>query len=145
MMNDEGGAPNPPSPNPPAAVPPAAAPDAAAVRAARLAAVNTAMGIGTGGHVGGGAKAVDSSLDYAVALVERYLGADAATTPEPILQEAITRIVGHGLQSQTAAVTQDTIGPRSTSSPDDRRGLLKRSGAESLLSPWKTRRAGVVE
>lgn len=120
--------------------PPAAAPDPVALRAARLAAVRTALTDQSS------ATASDASLDAAVEMVERYLGAaDAATCPEPIKREAIIRIVGHGLQSRTAAVTQDTIGPRAISYPDDRRGLLKRSGAESILSPYKTRGAGIIE
>jgi len=126
------------------------APDpAAALRAARLVAVKIALGQATGvahSAMQNTEAATEKMLDTAVEMVTRYLGAaDAAACPESIKQEAIIRVIGHGLQSQTAAVTQDTIGPRSISYPDDRRGLLKRCGAEALLSPYKTRGAGIIE
>jgi len=96
--------------------------------------------------VNDGYAAAAAYLPVAVEMIKRYLGEDDyAKLPVAIENECIVRIAGHGLQNQGAAVTQDVVGPRSISYPDDRRGLLKRCGAESLLSPYKTRGAGVIE
>lgn len=82
----------------------------------------------------------------AIELIDRYLGDDADACPVAIKNECMVRITGHGMQSQSAAIIEDTIGPMTRKYPDDRmRSLLKRCGAESLLSAYKTRGAGVIE
>ncbi|MCY4498408.1 MAG: hypothetical protein OXC14_14105 [Rhodospirillaceae bacterium] len=82
----------------------------------------------------------DRLYPVAVALVERY----APDAPEAIQNEATIRCAGWLSETPSSGVRSESIGDISTSWSPSMTGALRSSGAMSLLSPWKQRRAGAV-
>ena len=79
-------------------------------------------------------------LPVATALVERY----APSAPAEIQNEAAIRVAGWLGHTAAGSITRVETGPRSTEFAASQKGALRHSGAMSLLSAWKTRRAGAV-
>ncbi|MCY4592608.1 MAG: hypothetical protein OXE86_19050 [Alphaproteobacteria bacterium] len=73
-------------------------------------------------------------------LVERY----APDAPEALHREAVIRCSGWLVQQPAGSVRSEAEGEVSTSFAPSMTGALRHSGAMSLLSPWKVRRAGVI-
>ena len=76
----------------------------------------------------------------ASALVEKY----AATAPQSIRNEAVIRAAGWMYEQPSAAVRSESVGDISTSYAATHVSALRHSGAMSMLSPWKQRRAGAI-
>lgn len=104
----------------------------------------------------GGAKSTDATTPVtqaeryralAIEMINGYLGDDAAAAvPVAVINECIIRIAGYGYESFGARIIEESIGPMTRKYADDRvRSFFKRSGAESLLSPYKERGAGIIE
>ena len=79
-------------------------------------------------------------LAVATALVERF----APDAPEAIQNEAAIRVCGWLAHTAPGSIAQVTTGPRTTEYAVGQKGALRHSGAMSLLSPWKVRRAGAI-
>lgn len=78
--------------------------------------------------------------DVAVALVEAY----APAAPEAVKLEAAFRVAGWLLDSPASNLAAEEVGQQSATYAPGQRGALRHSGAMSILSPWKVRRAGAV-
>ena len=76
----------------------------------------------------------------ASALVEKY----AATAPQSIRNEATIRTAGWLREAPASGARREDIGDVSTAWSPNATGGLRASGAMSLLSGWKQRRAGAV-
>ena len=74
------------------------------------------------------------------ALVERF----APDAPVAIRCEAVIRCAGWLRDSPSYGPRSETEGEISTMFSPSATGALRHSGAMSLLSPWKARRAGVI-
>ena len=72
---------------------------------------------------------LEALMDTACELVNQY----APGAPEAVAREALIRVAGWALES--SAGNEETT----------HAGALRRSGAASLLSPWKVRRAGAIK
>ena len=79
-------------------------------------------------------------LATASALVTRF----APAAPETIQNEAVLRCAGWLADSPSSGVRRESVGPLDVSYSPLATGALRSSGAMSLLSPWKARRAGVI-
>ncbi len=79
-------------------------------------------------------------LAVAMALVARY-GADA---PDEVENEAALRVAGYLFAQPKASIRAESVGSISADFAPSRQGALRHSGAMSLLSPWKIRRAGLI-
>ena len=80
-------------------------------------------------------------LAVATALVNRY----ASAAPDAISNEATIRCTTGWLAEQpSAAIRSETEGDVSTSYAPSMQSALRHSGAMSLLSTWKVRRAGAI-
>lgn len=79
-------------------------------------------------------------LEVANELVERF----APEAPVSIRREAIIRCAGWLLESPSSGIRDESAGPLSASYSPSMTGALRHSGAMSLLSPWKIRRAGAI-
>ena len=78
--------------------------------------------------------------EVASALVERY----ADNAPQPIKNEAVIRCAGWLYESPSGGQRSESEGDINTSYSPAMTGALRHSGAMSLLSPFKVRRAGAV-
>ena len=76
----------------------------------------------------------------ASALVEQY----APSAPQAVKNESTIRTAGYLTEHPSAAVRQDTVGEVAVAYAATHTGALRHSGAMSLLSPWKKRRAGAI-
>ena len=77
----------------------------------------------------------------AVALVERY----APDAPPAVQDEAAIRCAGWLAESPAGAIRSETTGDvRTVFDVARASSALRHSGAMSLLSPWKLRRAGSI-
>ena len=74
------------------------------------------------------------------AMVERY----APGAPDAIKREAIIRAGGWLAGTPKDDIRDMSAGPLSSSHTPSMRACLRHSGAMSLLSPWKVRRAGAI-
>ena len=83
---------------------------------------------------------VGRAVEAAGALCCRF----APDAPDAILREAIARCAGWLVQSPAGSLISVKTGPRETNYAAGQLGALRHSGAMSLLSPWKRRRAGVL-
>ena len=79
-------------------------------------------------------------LAVATELVERY----APAAPEAVQNEAVIRASGYLAQQPSDARRSTTVGGVSSSWAATHTSALRHSGAMSLLSPFKVRRAGAV-
>ena len=79
-------------------------------------------------------------LAVATALVNRY----ASAAPDAISNEATIRCAGWLAEQPSAAIRSETEGDVSTSYAPSMQSALRHSGAMSLLSTWKVRRAGAI-
>ena len=79
-------------------------------------------------------------LAVATELVERY----APAAPEAVANEAVIRTSGYLAQHPADARREATVGGISSGWAPTHTSALRHSGAMSLLSPWKIRRAGVI-
>ncbi|MYA29071.1 MAG: hypothetical protein F4093_09675 [Gammaproteobacteria bacterium] len=80
-------------------------------------------------------------LPVAKALVERY----APTAPVEILNEAAIRAAGYLAQQQAHPLRSLSVFNMSFDYSPSMVSALRHSGAMALLSPFKIRRAGVIE
>ena len=76
----------------------------------------------------------------ASALVENY----APGAPQSVRDEGVIRLAGYLAAGDFGAIAKDDIGPKSIVYVTNHAGAFYRSGAVGLLSPWRTRRAGVA-
>ena len=76
----------------------------------------------------------------ASALVESY----APSAPQAVKNESTIRTAGYLTEHPSAAVRQDTVGDVTVGYAAGNVSALRHSGAMSLLSPWKKRRAGAI-
>ena len=79
-------------------------------------------------------------LDVATEMVSQY----APDAPTAILNEAVIRVCGYLAQQPSDARRESTTGGISTGWAPTHTSALRHSGAMSLLSPWKIRRAGAI-
>ena len=79
-------------------------------------------------------------LAVATELVERY----APAAPESVQNEAVIRCAGYLAQQPADARRSSTVGGIESSWAATHTAALRHSGAMSLLSPWKVRRAGAI-
>ena len=79
-------------------------------------------------------------LPVATALVERY----APDAPEAVQNEGVIRCAGYLNEQPHAARMEGEIGDIRARYATGSTGALRASGAMSLLSPWKVRRAGAI-
>ncbi len=68
----------------------------------------------------------------------------APDAPDPVLREAVARCAGWLLDSPASNLGAEEVGQMSATYAPGQRGALRHSGAMSVLSPWKARRAGAV-
>lgn len=73
------------------------------------------------------------------AMVDRY----ASGAPDAVKREAIIRASGW-LLNAVPGIRDEKAGELSASYSPSMTGCLRHSGAMSLLSPWKVRRAGAI-
>ena len=90
--------------------------------------------------VGLDSKTAGRLLAVAAALVNRF----APDAPDAISNEAAIRTAGWLAEQPAAAITSETEGDIRTSYAPSMQSALRHSGAMSLLSPWKNRRAGTI-
>ena len=76
-------------------------------------------------------------LPVAQAIVEKY-GGDGI--PEAVENEAIVRLVGYFMESRFGSFTGTGV----QIPPQSHSASFRNSGAQSLVSPWKVRRAGAI-
>ena len=76
----------------------------------------------------------------AATLVEHY----ADNAPQAIKNEAILRCAGWLYEAPSSGVRSQSIGPMSIDFTPSMQSALRHSGAMSLLSPFKIRRAGAI-
>ena len=79
-------------------------------------------------------------LPVATELVNRF----APDAPGVIADEAVVRTAAWLHEAPAAGQTSETTGDLSTRYAASSMSALRNSGAMSLLSPWKQRRAGAV-
>ena len=79
-------------------------------------------------------------LAVASELVQRY----APDAPEAVANEAVIRASGYLAQHPSDARRESTVGGISSGWAPTHTSALRHSGAMSLLSPWKIRRAGAI-
>ena len=78
--------------------------------------------------------------ELGAALVE----AEAPLAPQAAKNEAVVRIAGYLSEAAFGAVRGETIGPLTQEYVTNHAGVMRRSGAQGLLRPWKIRRAGSI-
>ena len=83
---------------------------------------------------------VDRVVDAATALVTNY----APDAPGGVIREAIVRLSGWLLETPHASLASQKVGQVGYEYAPGQTGGLRHSGAMSLLSPWKVRRAGII-
>ena len=81
-------------------------------------------------------------LSVASALVNDY----CPEAPEPIANESVLMVAGWlwGSGSSRGSIRSEGAGPLRITYNSEQKNALKHSGAESLLSPFKVRRAMVI-
>ena len=81
-------------------------------------------------------------LSVASELVNDYCD----TCPEPIANESVLMVAGWlwGNGSSRGSIRSESAGPIRITYSSEQKNALKHSGAESLLSGWKVRRAMVI-
>ena len=79
-------------------------------------------------------------LPVVAELVENY----AEHAPESVQNESAIRCAGYLAQQPSDARRSTTVGGVSSSWAATHTSALRHSGAMSLLSPWKVRRAGAI-
>ena len=79
-------------------------------------------------------------LSVVTELVTHY----APDAPNPVSDEAAIRVAGYLAEYDGVPVTKETVGPLERTWDRNKISPLRHSGAMALLSPWKTRRAGVI-
>ena len=90
--------------------------------------------------VGVDLKTATRLLAVAAELVNRF----APDAQDAIANEAAIRTAGWLAEQPAAAIRAETEGDISTSYAPSMQSALRHSGAMSLLSPWKVRRAGAI-
>ena len=81
-------------------------------------------------------------LSVASELVNDYCD----TCPEPIANESVLMVAGWlwGNGASRGSIRSEGAGPLRITYASEQKNALKHSGAESLLSPFKVRRAAVI-
>lgn len=79
-------------------------------------------------------------VEVAAHLVCRY----APLAPAIVQKEAVWRCASWQLHANAGSISRVQTGPRETEYAVGQHGALRHSGAMSLLSPWKVRRAGAI-
>ena len=96
------------------------------------------------GHIGADATESARLLALSTEIITRYVNNTA--TPETIKNEAIIRLSGWLNDSPANSVTQSEIGADvKTRYNVSHNSALRHSGAMSLLSPYKRRRASQIK
>ena len=67
-----------------------------------------------------------------------------AAAPDAVLNEAVLRIAGWLFQTPASSIKSEAAGPLRISYATHEKSALKHSGAMSLLSPYKVRRAATI-
>ena len=76
-------------------------------------------------------------LPVAQAIIEKYGGSEV---PESVSNEGIVRLCGYFMESRFGSFA----GAGVVIPPQSHAAAFRNSGAQSLISPWKIRRAGAV-
>ena len=76
-------------------------------------------------------------LAVAQEIVTKYGG---AAVPEGVSNEAIIRVVGYFLEARFGSFTGTGV----QIPPQSHAAAFRNSGAQSIVSPWKVRRAGAI-
>ena len=79
-------------------------------------------------------------LIMATPIIERY----APEAPQVLQNEALVRFVAYMVESGTGAVMEKTVGPVTVKYITNHSAMFRNSGAASLLTPYKKRRAGAI-
>ena len=79
-------------------------------------------------------------LPMAQRIVEEY----APGAPEELKNEAIIRFGGYILGSDYGAIRDEEVGPRKLGYTVNHASSFRNSGAEMLLTAYRTRRGGIV-
>ena len=82
----------------------------------------------------------DRAVEVAAVLCLQW----APDAPDVVLREAVARCAGWLLDSPAGNLAAEEVGEQSATYAPGQRGALRHSGAMSVLSPWKARRAGVI-
>ena len=90
-------------------------------------------------------------LDITLAHAERLLSVASAlvndycdTCPDAVANESVLRVCGWLFQTPMGSIKSEAAGPLRITYNSEQKNALKHSGAESLLSGWKVRRAMVI-
>ena len=78
--------------------------------------------------------------EVAVTLCHRF----APNAPDAVLKEAAARTAAYLFQMPRGNITTERVGDMEAQYAPHRMAALRHSGAMSILSPWKSRRAGVI-
>ena len=68
----------------------------------------------------------------------------APSAPAELQNEAVIRFAGYLGQSDYGTIQSETIGPKDVTYPTNHAAMFRNSGAASLLTTYKVRRAGKV-
>ena len=93
--------------------------------------------------------AAASGLDTAAAtrllpVVTQLVTDYASAAPDSLSNEACIRYAGYVARSAGGAITSKTVGPVSQTFQANDAAMFRNSGAESLLTRYKVRRAGKI-
>ena len=88
----------------------------------------------------GMAAHLERAVEVAANLVCRF----APDAPLVVQQEAVWRCASWLIHSTRGSISRSETGPRATEYAVSQTGALRFSGAMSLLSPYKIRRAGAI-
>ena len=86
----------------------------------------------------------DAHLERAVQVAAHLACRFAPDAPRVVLREAIYRAASWMIYANRGSIAKSESGPRATEYAVGQTGALRHSGAMSLLSPWKVRRAGAI-
>ncbi len=116
---------------------------ATATRRAALDALRKALGIGVTSAQGNTFDEEDLVLERLASTVSARVEVYAPSAPQQNRDEAVVRGVAW-LKDTKGAMSDETVGPLSLKRPSNSASWFLHSGAASLLSTWKTRRAGAI-
>ena len=91
-------------------------------------------------ELGATAAQADRLLIVATELVTHF----APAAPDAVLNEATLRVCGWLFQTPMGSIKSEAAGPVRISYATHEKNALRHSGAMSLLSPYKVRRAAVI-
>ena len=91
-------------------------------------------------ELGATAAQADRLLIVATELVNDYCD----TCPDAVANESVLRVCGWLFQTPMGSIKSEAAGPLRISYATHEKSALKHSGAMSLLSPYKVRRAATI-